>query len=231
MLGTSMIRRQAMLAAFILACAAWVPLSAQEASVPPSATPAGEEQYLIGDGGAGAADAGGSSFGVWDLVRMVLVLALVAGAAYGALVLIRRRQGTAASESGSLIRVLETRSLGGNKAVHLVALQEEIFLLGSADASVGLIHRVDNPDLRQELLVLASNKGRTAPASFTDLVGSLFVPKPAGESGNPQEIPGVSGSDEGSQPGDAESPDGAGPSGEGSGSPDLENQRDRLRRL
>jgi flagellar protein FliO/FliZ len=110
-------------------------LQAQEASpeAPPS-RPA-EESLLILDAGDEAEGAetgevqGGPLVSSWDFLRMVLILAAVVGVIYLIFWLLKRgfrRQ----LPQNDLIRLLGTRNLSGNRALHLVEMGKQVFLVG-----------------------------------------------------------------------------------------------------
>lgn len=206
---------------------------ANSGAAPAASAAPDETQLLWRSGTDGTSPAAASqtieSFGIWDFLRMFLVLALVIGAAYGVLVLIRRNKAGPVKDT-RLMRVLANQSLGTNKSLHLVAVQKEVFLVGSADNSVNLIARIDNPETCQELLLLAADESAPAKTSFTDLLGSVFSEGFSRNQGKarpaaPERQDGAGGPEAGNQDLPPETPDNR------TAGPDLADQRERLRNL
>ncbi len=83
-----------------------------------------------------------NTFTVWDFLRMVLVLGGVIAAIYGVFFLLKR-VGNPRTQPDSLINVLSTQNLQGNRSLHLVEVGNEVFLIGSADGGVQLVSRID----------------------------------------------------------------------------------------
>lgn len=112
-----------------------------------------------GPGGNEQLPAGGpAAFGIWDLVRMVLVLLLVVGAVYGLVLLLRQRGNRSSdAEADSPIRVLATRNLGGNRDVHVVMIGSEVMVLGGGDNGVQLLRTIDDRETIDELVLAHSS--------------------------------------------------------------------------
>ncbi len=126
-------------------------------------------------------DSGGpAAFGIWDLLRMLLVLITVLGAIYGLIALLRRRIPAGSDEPDSPIKVLVTRNLGGSRDLHAVMVGKEVMLLGGNESGVQLIKTIDDQETIDEL-VLAHSSGtasqrRTFGSVFAQWVGNLTVP-------------------------------------------------------
>lgn len=86
-----------------------------------------------------------NTFTVWDFLRMVLVLGGVIAAIYGVFFLLKR-VGNPRTQPNSLINVLSTQNLQGNRALHLVEVGNEVFLIGSADGGVQLVSRIEESE-------------------------------------------------------------------------------------
>lgn len=87
-------------------------------------------------------EGGLTTFTVWDFLRMVLVLGGVIAAIYGIFFLLKR-VGNPRTQPDSLINVLSTQNLQGNRSLHLIEVGNEVFLVGSADGGVQLISRIE----------------------------------------------------------------------------------------
>ena len=153
-----------------------------------------DEETLVfaGDEGqnpeeAGASGTAISTFGVWDLLRMVLVLLMVVGAVYGVIALLRRRVTDEEDDADSPIRLLASKSLGANQELHAVMVGKQVLLVAGGDAGVQLITRVEDQETIDEL-VLAHSAGRPTRrrgATFGSVLlkglGNLTVPGTAGD--------------------------------------------------
>lgn len=116
----------------------------------------------------------GSGFGVWDLVRMVIILALVVAAIYGVFYLIRRGSGQKKIAETELIKLLGSQGLPGNRWLHLVNVQKQVFLIGSSDSAVNLIAEITDQESIDELRFQAQTESTTGRRSFADLIGGFF---------------------------------------------------------
>ncbi|MFA7566221.1 MAG: flagellar biosynthetic protein FliO [Alkalispirochaeta sp.] len=168
--------------------------SVPETSVPSAAIEDGssalpsEEQYVFNDAqtASGDADAGAAgsldTFGVWDLVRMVLVLLVVIGAIYGVIALLRRRVGTRLEEEDSPIRILASRNIGTNQEIHAVMIGRQVLILGGCESGLQLITRVEDQETIDELVLAHSvapasvAKSKTFGTVLGKWLGNLAVP-------------------------------------------------------
>ena len=154
---------------------------------------------------APAADAAVKAPGVgtWDFVRMFVILALVVGCIYGLFWLLRRGSRPKSPEN-EMIRLLGSRSLAGNRALHLVEVGRDIYLVGSAENGVNLVAEVKDQETIDAIRVQAAEEGGRARRTFAEVLSRVFSPGKPG----PQKGPGL-----------------------GEGSDFLRRSRDRLRRL
>ena len=106
-----------------------------------------EQELVIPDSPAGAAS--GASFGLWDFFRTILVLALVIGAVYGVLHLIRKVQPKFIQADDKKIKVEGTKVIAPGKMVHIIEVEGRRFLIGSADHSVQLLAELDKKEQAQ----------------------------------------------------------------------------------
>ncbi len=172
------------------------PLSAQQQPAPAAVDTTPLAEAGRGDGGA---PAGVVSTG--DFVRMVVVLAAVLGAIYLLFRFIRR--GAAGRLGNSeLIAVLGSRSLGGNRSLHLIRAGRGFYLVGAADQAVNLVAEITDPDSVELLAAQPAGSGTVPRNRFADLLADAGI----GSAGGARPAP----------PGDAAF---------------LRRQRDRVRRL
>lgn len=111
-------------------------------------------------------------FGIWDLLRMVLVLALVVGLIY-ALYYFLKRSRDGSTEQSSFISLLSSQSLPGGKQLHIIDVAGRVYLLGAADGSINLITEIDDKASIDELRLQASRK-QLQGANFSQLLSGFF---------------------------------------------------------
>jgi flagellar protein FliO/FliZ len=165
-----------------------------------------------GTGTAGGQDAAVAAVrapgvGTWDFVRMLVVLALVVGLIYGLFWLLRRGARMKTPEN-EMIRVLGSRSLAGNRALHLVEVGRSVYLVGAAESGVNLVAEVKDQETLDAIRIQAAEEGGTARRSFAATLARVFNPSKTAGAAGAGRAPGL-----------------------GEGSDFLRRQRERLRRL
>ena len=184
-------------------------------------------------------DASVSSFGIWDLVRMVLVLSAVVGAIYLIFHFLKR---TASGRYGNtrLMRHLGSLTLPGNKLIHLVEVGRQVFLVGSGDNGVHLISEVTDQETIDEIrLAAAEEQQHGGRRTFSEMLQGVFASSGSGGAqgapGDARARAGSGGYGTGASP--AEPPDSgssapaAQSSSHAAGFDFLKEQRERLKRL
>jgi flagellar protein FliO/FliZ len=189
----------------------------QATSTTGAAATTDETKLLIPDTTGGAAGGGPAAGGTtpvrapgvsgWDYVRMLLILALVVGLIYGVFWLLRRGQRLKTPEN-EMIRVLGSRGLGGNRALHLVEVGRSVYLVGAADNSVNLVAEVRDQETIDALRVQAAEEGGKVRRSFAATLARVFSPPKGPDRGGS-----------------------GGAAGLGEGADFLRRNRERLRRL
>lgn len=111
-------------------------------------------------------------FGFWDLLRMVLVLALVVGLIYGLYFILRKSKASQA-ESSSFIQVLSNQNLPGGRTLHVIDVGGKVYLLGAGDGGVNLITQIDDKETVDEMR-LHSSRQQLHKGNFSQLLGSFF---------------------------------------------------------
>ncbi len=137
-----------------------------------------DESTLLFDDAPAAADGQdfgtAPSLGLGDFVRMVLVLALVVAAIYGIFFVLKKASLGSTSDS-DLIRPLGSRTLPGNKSLHLVEIGRQVFLIGAADHAVNLIAEITDKESIDQLVLAAAATGPGArKKSFSELLGGVI---------------------------------------------------------
>jgi flagellar protein FliO/FliZ len=134
-------------------------------------SPPDEKTLLLGDQSnaqpsPNAAAIGG--FGVWDFVRMVLVLAGVVGMIFAFFHFLRRA--TFPKATASAITVLETQNLYGSRNLHLVEAGMHLFLVGSSEEGVRLVSEIADRESIDEIRLKLSQKPAANRPAFSEMV-------------------------------------------------------------
>ncbi len=156
------------------------PLSAQQPQPQPQASVAGAppvDATPLPEAGRDPGAAGGV-VSTGDFIRMVVVLAAVLGAIYLLFRLIRR--GAAGRHGNSeLIAVLGSRSLGGNRSLHLVRAAGGYYLVGAGDQAVNLVAEITDPERLDLLAEHPAGQGASARSRFADLLAEAGIGTPS----------------------------------------------------
>lgn len=111
------------------------------------ASPA-EQNLVIPDTNV-SVSASGTSFGVWDFFRTLLVLALIIGAVYGVLHFLKKVHPTFIQTDDKTIKVEGTKVIAPGRMVHIIQVEERRFLIGSSEHSVQLLAELDKKEQEQ----------------------------------------------------------------------------------
>jgi flagellar protein FliO/FliZ len=153
----------------------------QAAGSSPSA-PTDESKIPLGNttaaGAAGATPAPAATPGVstWDFVRMLLILACVIGVIYVLFWLLRKGTGRGRVPETDLIRVLGSRGLSGNRALHLVEVGSNIFLVGSSDGGVELVAEITEKESLDSVRLKAAEQIPAGRRTFQQTLSEIFRP-------------------------------------------------------
>ncbi len=113
-----------------------------------------------------------SSFSVWDVVRMLLVLGAVLGVIY-LLFFLLKKAARPVRDSGSVIDVIATRSITGNSSVHLLKVGKQVFLVGSGDGNVRLISEITDKETL-DTIELDNVPAAAGNKSFSSVIKDVF---------------------------------------------------------
>jgi flagellar biogenesis protein FliO len=150
----------------------------------PGAAGLNESQILLPDAGAQAAGSPGaaaagqpapSGVSTWDFVRMLIILAAVVLVIYLLFWLLRRGAGKKIQEN-DLIRVLGSRGLAGNRALHLVEVGTSVYLVGASDGGVQLIAEVTDKESLDSVRLKAAEQPPGARRTFQHVLAEIFRP-------------------------------------------------------
>jgi len=97
------------------------------------------------------------------VLRVVFSLAFVVGLVYltGFALKLYCRHRVIRVSTGSAMRLLETLPLGGGRALHLIALQSHMFLIGTSTSTVAFLCHL-NGEEAQDLIKKVSSRGGSA---------------------------------------------------------------------
>ncbi len=126
-----------------------------------------------------------SSFSLWDVLRMVLVLGAVLGVIYLLFYLLKKAS-RPVKDSGTLIDLLATRNLTNSSAVHLIKVGEQVFLVGAGDSGIRLVSEITDKETLDRIS-LENSEQNGENRTFSEVLKGVF--KGSGTSGR-----GVSGS-------------------------------------
>ncbi len=141
--------------------------SAAAASVDESTLVLGESSQEADGGNASV-----SGFGFWDFARMILVLACVVGVIYLIFYLLKRA-GNGKYASSDLIKVVGSQSLPGNRAIYLVQVGTQVFMIGAGGDSVTLLGEITDREAVDTMILAAAEQESPPGRSFGDIVASL----------------------------------------------------------
>ena len=139
------------------------------------AEPVDESTLVLGEPSTqeGNASANVSAFGFWDFARMILVLAVVIGIVYLVFYFLKRAGGGKYAQS-DLIRVVGSQSLPGNRAIYLVQVGAQVFMVGAGGESVTLLGEITDKETVDMMILAAGEQQESPKRNFGDLVGSLI---------------------------------------------------------
>ncbi|MCG8453745.1 MAG: flagellar biosynthetic protein FliO [Spirochaetales bacterium] len=107
--------------------------------------------------------------GIADFLRMIVVLALVIAMIYGFVWLLRRLS-HGKPQTGEAIRLLSSKSLKGDAALHVVEVGQRVFLIGSGGNSVNLLTEIDDSESLGEIRLKASQDQEPVSGSFSKIL-------------------------------------------------------------
>jgi len=142
----------------------------------PAAPAVDENSFVLKDAAAnteGGADRTVAAFGVWDFVKMVIVLVAVVGLIYAFFHFLKKMSGPK-DEGLRFVQVLETRNLSGNRNLHLVEVGNHMLLVGSAENGVNLIAEITDQETRDGIKLRASETRAEPAKRFADLLKGLL---------------------------------------------------------
>ncbi|MBN1687229.1 MAG: flagellar biosynthetic protein FliO [Spirochaetales bacterium] len=126
----------------------------------------------IPDEGTGG-DESLSVFKAWDFIKMLLILGAVIAVIYG-LFHFLKKSGNPKFNETRLIRVLSSKTLTGARALHLVEVGNQIFLVGTSENAVNLVSEIADKETLDSLKLQAANAQAVEKRSFASILGQTF---------------------------------------------------------
>jgi flagellar protein FliO/FliZ len=109
----------------------------------------------------------------WDFLRMVLILAAVVAVIYLIFWILKRGVRRQLPQN-DLIHLLGTRNLSGNRALHLVEMGKQVFLVGSAEGSISLISEIRDQETLDSIALERSQLETRAPQGFAQFFQTIL---------------------------------------------------------
>jgi flagellar biogenesis protein FliO len=106
---------------------------------------------------------------------MFIVLALIVGVIYLVYWFLKKGARRKVKEN-DLIRVLGSKALTGNRALHLVEAAGGVYLIGSSDGGVELIAEIKDKESLDTLKLRAAQQVPAARKSFQEVLSEIFKP-------------------------------------------------------
>jgi flagellar protein FliO/FliZ len=165
------------------------PLAAQATAAgtqPAASSTSTDETKLLIPGGTSPATAsgaqtapaatvqGGGGVSTWDFLRMLLILVGVVLFIYLLFWLLRKGSKKKIQEN-EIIKVLGSRTLSGNRALHLVEVGSNVFLVGSSEGGVQLISEISEKESLDSVRLKASEQPAVR-RTFQTLLSEIFKP-------------------------------------------------------
>lgn len=155
-----------------------VPLSAQEiAENGDSAVTTVDETTLVINTPETVGETGGAlnvqAIGLADLVKTIVVLLFVIAAIYGVMFILRKFS-TNTIDGSSLIKIVGSKGLMKDSAVHLLEVGNQVFLVGSGSSSVNLISEITDRETIDNIRLNMSSGNSKVKKNFSGLISGYL---------------------------------------------------------
>ncbi|MDR3115600.1 MAG: flagellar biosynthetic protein FliO [Treponema sp.] len=141
----------------------------------------GEQAISLGAGSTGDIPSGQGGVSFFVILRLILVLALAAGAIYG-VVFFLKRIARSPDQKDPYLKVLAGVHLGSNRFIHVVSLGSKAWLVGTGEGGVSLIAELSDRETIDAMLLDASRKhAETGEGKLLDF--SQLLRRLGGEAG------------------------------------------------
>lgn len=148
--------------------AAAIPAAAQETG------PVSEESLIIEKGTGAGTDS--TALSLWGMIRMLLIFAAILAAIFIFFKFLKKA-GRPGLPQNNMIGLVSSLVLHGNKAVHLVSIGGEYFLVGTADSGVSLISKIEDKEAIDEIrMSVSSGNAAGRKKGFLEHLASFLKP-------------------------------------------------------
>ena len=114
-----------------------------------------------------------SAIGLSDLIRTILVLLLVIAAIYAVLYLLRKFS-TSSIDGSSLIKIVGSKGLMKDSAVHLLEIGNQVFLVGTGNSSVNLISEITDQETIDNIRLNLSSGSPVSKGTFSQRIAEYI---------------------------------------------------------
>jgi len=121
----------------------------------------------------GEPDVNVSAIGLSDLIRTILVLLLVIAAIYAVLYLLKKFS-TSSIDGSSLIKVVGSKGLMKDSAVHLLEVGNQVFLVGTGNSSVNLISEITDQETIDNIRLNLSSGNQESTGTFSQRISAYI---------------------------------------------------------
>ncbi len=111
--------------------------------------------------------------GLGDLFRTIFVLVLVLGAIYAVLLIIKKFS-VSTIDGSSLIKVVGSKAIMKDSAVHLLEVGNQVFLVGSGSNSINLISEITDKETIDNIRLNLPKENKVKKGSFSSLVSGYL---------------------------------------------------------
>ncbi|MBN1649369.1 MAG: flagellar biosynthetic protein FliO [Spirochaetales bacterium] len=159
----------------IILCGTAIHLSAQDTAQPAETAASPESEILLNLDDTENADqpAVPAVSGTGGIIRALIIFIIILAVIFAFFLLLKKLSGNK-FQNNKNIRVISSQALGGSKALHLVELGGEIYLIGAADNGISLVDKIENKEAKDRLLLEISAEKAVHKNSFRDILNSLF---------------------------------------------------------
>jgi flagellar protein FliO/FliZ len=142
-----------------------------------------EREFSLGEGGPANQ---GNPASVWNILRILLTLAVVAVAIYGMVFFIKRAvRGNTSKDP--FLKILASTQLGVNRHAYVLSVGTQAWLVGSAENGVNLIAEIGDKDILNAMFLDESQKSSQISSGrfmdFKALLGKLGMKVDTGAPG------------------------------------------------
>ena len=115
------------------------------------------------------------TFTVWDFLRMLLVLAVVAVCIYG-LVFLLKKASTGRYDESELINVITAKTVAPGKSLHIIEVGNQMMLIGISDDSISHISDITDKETYEQIKLYKGKNNTPSGDSFYSYLSKVISP-------------------------------------------------------